>query len=293
MEEIKSNKLLCSCIYCKEVRSAKGIHVHVDRAHLGSTKYSSGNNGKYSSSEYKSSIKESLAIANDNKFGKFQDFEVNCSKCFTSLIVNERANKFPTKSKYYCSRSCANSHVVTDEHRKKTSESMTGREYVSNKRITTNCAICENEFSFIHVHGTKMKKCCSKKCSIAHGLNTKKDQIKKSRDNRTDLVNYRADCAFKFSLNDYPNEFDFTLIESYGWYKPKNRGDNLNGVSRDHMVSVVYGFSNNIPSEHLAHPANCRLMRHNDNVSKGAHTSISYEELLERIKEWDAKYNVK
>ena len=37
----------CSCIYCKEIRLARGIHTHVDRSHFGSTKYSSGNNGKY------------------------------------------------------------------------------------------------------------------------------------------------------------------------------------------------------------------------------------------------------
>jgi len=110
------------------------------------------------------------------------------------------------------------------------------------------------------------------------------------RDKRSALTNYRADCAFKFNLADYPAEFDFTLIESHGWYKPKNRGDNLTGVSRDHSVSVRYGFDHNIPAEHLAHPANCVLMQHGKNVSKGKNISMSYAGLLKRIEAWDNKY---
>jgi hypothetical protein len=112
------------------------------------------------------------------------------------------------------------------------------------------------------------------------------------RSKRPALINYRADCAFNFNLSDYPDEFDFTLIESYGWYKPKNRGNNLTGVSRDHAVSVRYGFDNNLPAEHLAHPANCVLMQHGKNVSKGKHITMSYEELLKRIDAWDRKYNL-
>jgi len=110
------------------------------------------------------------------------------------------------------------------------------------------------------------------------------------REKRAALTNYRADCAFKFNLSDFKDEFDFTLIESYGWYKPKNRGNNLDGVSRDHAVSVRYGFDNNLPAAHLAHPANCVLMRHNDNVSKGKQNTMSYEDLLNRIEAWDKKY---
>ena len=111
-----------------------------------------------------------------------------------------------------------------------------------------------------------------------------------ARKNRSALQNYRADCAFKFNLSDYPDEFDFTLIESYGWYKPKNRGDNLTGVSRDHIISVRYGFDNQLPAEHLAHPANCVLMKHGENVSKGKKIGMSYDDLLKRIEAWDKKY---
>lgn len=84
--------------------------------------------------------------------------------------------------------------------------------------------------------------------------------------------------------------FDFSIIEKYGWYSPSNKRNNLGGVSRDHIYSVMEGFKNNIDSKILSHPANCQLMIHNDNISKGNKSSITLEELLEKIKEWDKKY---
>jgi hypothetical protein len=104
--------------------------------------------------------------------------------------------------------------------------------------------------------------------------------------NKTEFELYKQRAKFKFNLKDYPNKFDFTLIKKYGWYKAKNRGDNLNGVSRDHMLSIKGGFRQGIEPELLAHPANCKLMRNNDNIRKNDKCTITYEELLERIKNW-------
>ena len=112
------------------------------------------------------------------------------------------------------------------------------------------------------------------------------------RKKRSEFYNYRADCQFKFNVFDYPNEFDLSLIEQHGFYKAKNRGDNPLGVSKDHAISVRYGFDNNIPFEHIAHPANCVLMQQHHNASKGTKISMSYEELLKRIEAWDIKYGL-
>jgi hypothetical protein len=91
-------------------------------------------------------------------------------------------------------------------------------------------------------------------------------------------------------LNQYPEEFDFSLIEKYGWYKAKNRGNNLNGVSRDHIVSIRWGFENGVDARFIKHPANCQLLVHNDNVSKGKKESISQQDLIEKINTWNKKY---
>jgi len=112
-----------------------------------------------------------------------------------------------------------------------------------------------------------------------------------NRKDMTDFAKYKQDTIFKFNLADYPNEFNFKLIEQHGWYKPRNRGNNLGGISRDHMLSVRDGFNKGINPKLLAHPANCRLMIHNENISKNKKSVLTEEELLNRIKEWDKKYN--
>jgi hypothetical protein len=98
---------------------------------------------------------------------------------------------------------------------------------------------------------------------------------------------YRQLCEFKFSLKDFPTKFDFTLVEKFGWYQASNRGNNLNGVSRDHMFSIKEGFLNNVDRKIISHPANCALLLHTDNSRKKDKSSISLQELMERIKNWN------
>ena len=43
---------------------------------------------------------------------------------------------------------------------------------------------------------------------------------------------------------------ELNLIKKYGWYKAKNHGNNLNGISRDHMLSIADGFKNSIDPKH-------------------------------------------
>lgn len=102
---------------------------------------------------------------------------------------------------------------------------------------------------------------------------------------------YRPSCEFRFTLSDYPGEFDFDLIKKHGWYKAKNRGNNLNGVSRDHLYSVKDGFTNKVDPAMISHPANCKLVVHTDNQKKNVKSEITLEELIERIKIWNLKYN--
>jgi len=110
----------------------------------------------------------------------------------------------------------------------------------------------------------------------------------KQRAERSALVNYRADCQFKFSLWDYPDKFDFSLLETYGWYSAKNRGNNTNGVSRDHAVSIRYGFDNNIHPSIMSHPANCCLMQQRKNAAKSLQCSMTLGELFARIEIFSA-----
>ena len=101
---------------------------------------------------------------------------------------------------------------------------------------------------------------------------------------------YKQDTLFKFNLNDFPDEFDFGLIEKHGWYKPSNKGNNISGVSRDHMISKSYGWVYNIDPNIISHPANCQLMCQSGNWDKRDKCSISLEELKDRIQVWELKY---
>ena len=54
-------------------------------------------------------------------------------------------------------------------------------------------------------------------------------------------------------------------------------GINLRGVSHqlDHMISIAYGFDNNIPPEHIAHTHNLQVIPSFSNRSKGRNNTIT------------------
>ena len=105
-----------------------------------------------------------------------------------------------------------------------------------------------------------------------------------------ELEEYRATCQFKFNVYEYPVEFELQLIEQYGWYKPKNKGDNLSGCSLDHRVSIKFGYLSDIDPQIISHPANCQILQHSKNISKGRKCSMSLNELLLRISRWNKTY---
>ena len=98
---------------------------------------------------------------------------------------------------------------------------------------------------------------------------------------------YRFQCNFKFNLGDHPTEFDFTRLTEVGMFNPLT---NTKGLSRDHMFSVWDGKALGVDPKILSHPANCVLMTQSDNTKKHKSSSISLDELLERIRLWDIKY---
>jgi hypothetical protein len=102
---------------------------------------------------------------------------------------------------------------------------------------------------------------------------------------------YRPACEFAVNVWDYPEYFDLDLIRTWGWYSPTNKGNNLRGVSKDHMYSVSEGFHSEVDPSIVSHPANCKLMLQSENDSKNSGSSISLQELLIRIRDWDAKYS--
>ena len=232
--------------------------------------------------------------------GDFKKFKVICAKCGKEFEVEEREKEFPLKEKYYCSDFCAHSRVHSEKTRKRTSDSLKkyAREHGMNVSQDTFqedkiCPQCGRVF-----HTIKVKQvCCCSECARKHRM------IKEYKEKFKNIANdiekgkflyriYRKLCSFKFSLNKYPEEFNFSIIKENGWYKAKNHGDNLYGVSRDHIFSVDEGFRQKIDPYYISHPANCKLLLHSDNSSKYNRCDITFEELKEKINKWNEKYGV-
>lgn len=213
----------------------------------------------------------------NKKLGLLKQFKVNCFKCDKEFKIEEREKLFPQKDKYFCSKSCSNCRPQSEETKKKIRQSVTAINDSKGVQRSLRKIICQNcnkEFE------TKKKTqiFCSVKCGAA------------SRKASTEYLQYKSDCRFQFNVWDFPEEFDLGLIYKHGWYKAKNHGDNLNGVSRDHKISVKFGWENGIDPSLISHPANCQLMVHTDNIGKNKKCSILLNELKESIDKWNRKY---
>lgn len=230
-------------------------------------------------------VKKSLRTFFDSSLGEIKTYLVTCERCGKQFEVSERTNKHPERKHYFCSRACANSHKVCDEHREKVRTSV--RKYLINhpelpqpkaRRIII-CPNCDKQFETTK----KTKKYCCNKCAIEY-------RTKIYRSNLTEYNRYRKECQFRFNLKDFPEEFDFELIKKYGMYKAKNRGNNPDGINRDHMFSILEGYRQNVDPYLISHPANCQLLLHSDNIKKRDKCSITLEQLKQRVCEWDERY---
>jgi hypothetical protein len=98
--------------------------------------------------------------------------------------------------------------------------------------------------------------------------------------------NYRLACNFKFSLYKYIEMVGYDLLLKYGIYHPTS---NPGGVSRDHLHSVADGWKTKIAPDIMSHPANCHLVLHTFNNKKNTTSSVTINELLQLIQEWNSR----
>ena len=246
-----------------------------------------GNHHRWKHLNYAFKNKETKENYKNIFLDKWKFFEVSCYKCGKTFKVKEYNIDKPKKEKYYCSRICANSHIRTENSKQKTSNIF--KQKIRNGEefgwVKKGYILVDDALSFCQECNKKVQKRKQKFCSI-------ECRKKYHRKKLSNYKNYRLDCHFNFSLNDYPEEFDFSLIEKYGWYSASNHGNNLNGISRDHMFSISEGFKQNIDPQIIKHPANCKLMKHTDNSKKWGKSSLNINELKNRIEIWNKKYNI-
>lgn len=188
----------------------------------------------------------------------------------------------------FCSAKCARGFSTKNkraEINQKVSAKLSGRK-LSAKHIKN----IEQGNNFNRKNNRIEKKCLNchslMLCKVFQKFCTRTCWANYTEKTKEPFLLYRQRCNFDFKFEDYPDEFDLTLVEQYGWYSPANKRNNLNGVSKDHMVSVKTGFELGIDPNVIKHPANCKLMRHRENQNKNSKSSITVADLLERINHW-------
>lgn len=228
--------------------------------------------------------------------------EIVCPICNKTFVINTTEHKFKNgKYRKTCSDECAKklTALKTDKEAKNKKIAKSILEYVGvngkigaitvrnfhsepKEPLIKGCKCCGRQFD---ARNHPKQECCCPTCARNYR------RLKEIKDLEEQKI-YRSQAKFKFALNSYPNEFEFNLIKESGWYKASNHGDNLKGISRDHMFSVDEGYKQGIDPYLISHPANCKLMKHEDNFKKLTKCSITLDELQKRINEWNSKYGV-
>ena len=75
-----------------------------------------------------------------------------------------------------------------------------------------------------------------------------------------------------------------------GFYSPGGRckrPKNLNGLTRDHKVSVQESILNNYDAHYITHPINCRLITAQENSSKNKASILSYQDLIKLVDNYE------
>lgn len=227
--------------------------------------------------------KESRKLDIESKEKEYVRNPSRCPKCNSIISFEKRNNRF-------CSYKCSNSRTQTEEMNRSRSLKLKKPENnrkQKNKKIGRPRKHIEPKYEYTRI---KFCKVCNKVTTNISGKYCNKCA--------PNISLYRSRASFQFNVYDYPEEFNLSLIEEYGWYSPngykrRNKTPNLSGVSRDHLYSILDGFENNIDPNILSHPANCRIMIHNGkggNNSKNRKSEITIEELLHRIEIWQMKY---
>lgn len=95
---------------------------------------------------------------------------------------------------------------------------------------------------------------------------------------------YYDECSFRLTQAELTLVPGFALLKSIGVYHSTK---NPNGAVRDHILSRHDAWLNKYDPAHIRHPANCRFITNLENIKKSSSSDITYEELLNRIADWD------
>jgi hypothetical protein len=248
----------CSCYKCKKEFSSFGIDTHFMRSH-GTLEQLA---------VFKESALTNKKKAEKNKLDYYNTLN-KCKECQSTILYEQRYNAF-------CSHSCS----ATASNRERLNAGYSLPEE-SRAEIRSKLSIFVGPYTKVYFKPCKF---CSKTFTTADRSQVcKKCQHLKWNNNKDQY-------SFRFNIFDYPDLFDLNQLKSVGWVAfGGKRGGNKNtqGLSRDHRVSVNEAKKFNYDPYYISHPMNCELMPHTTNNKKKTKSSITYNELVKLVDEYD------
>ena len=237
--------------------------------------------------------------------------------CDTCGNIGEKKFKSGIKIRNYCSKECGNSaksrpgelnsrfgYKWTDEERKiqsnliksKVDDKYRLRCSKSNKGVKFSeeriRAMHSNRTSdsYRHYVSDDIKAVIGKKSSEKFEKPGFKEKFRKSMEESgawipladlDEFVMYKRLCYWVKPMWNIINDLEqISLLNELKVFHPTK---NSKGCVRDHLITKVDGFNMGVPPEILRHPANCRIITHSQNASKGSKSTISLDILFEKI----------
>ena len=266
----------CSCITCHKIFSYRGIFTHFQRAHGTTEQQLKFNRGFYKSVDSTNKRKQELEYKKQQTILKHKR---NCKNC--NIEFSDRNKKFCSSS---CSASFNNTRRIVIKKPKPPSI----------KQITKQIKQQQQLYKKIMIDSFKQP--CGpfsvllyKKCAHCNVLFVNNKVRKYCATCNMLYTDKRAIYRFRFNIYDYPELFDLALLDKIGWYAPRGKSGNWNphGLSRDHKVSVSDAIKNNYNPYYITHVMNCQLITQTDNRQKRHRSSLTYEELVILVDNYD------
>lgn len=121
------------CVHCEQTITCDNKKIFANHVRWCPKNVSNGDKGRQK-------LREILIKRHENTRGFLQKFDVVCHKCNSNFSVSEHSLRFPSKERYFCSRTCANTHVFSQERKDKISAS---RAMQPRKDVSLYNGICE------------------------------------------------------------------------------------------------------------------------------------------------------
>ena len=214
------NKIFCD--KCNKEYSKKGIFTHMLRAHGTDTQKSA-----FRHVLCHNPANNKNKICKQNRVDQYNLLPSTCINCNGILSYDHRTNKFCSKS---CSAKFNNS--IIQRNKSGPSKGAVFLKKDGTPIVKTSCTTATREASINDIPYSSLVRCKCAHCGI---LWCGKVWSKYCKDH-VELYssNGRARFVFTFALSDYPQLFDFKLLEKYGMRGPNNPY----GITRDHRVSI-------------------------------------------------------